>query len=124
MRNELKRQVSAYNNICFSERFLSKLSANVKQETLAKLIQRRLVDLDIKKAELARRSGLSKTYITDLSNETGNTQSGTYNLPPETVVNLAKALQVAEIEVIKAIGYVSEKPIQNKPQNVAEFIER
>lgn len=98
-------QVVADNKISNSRQNFCKLLANVIQETLASLIQRRLKELDIKKAELARRTGLSRTYITDLANKTGNTQSGTYNLPPETVSKLAKGLEVSSSVVSAALGY-------------------
>lgn len=105
MLNQKCCQVLADNKIAYSGHLFCKLSANVSKETLSTLIQRRLTELNIKKAELARRSGFSRTYITDLANETGNTQSGSYNLPPDTVTKLAKALEVDEIEILNSMGY-------------------
>lgn len=100
-------QVIADNKIRYSEQNICKLLATVK-ENLSDLIQRRLKELKIKKAELARRTGLSRTYITDLANGTGNTQSGQYNLSPDSVTKLSKALEVTEAEILEAMNYLSE----------------
>lgn len=97
----------ADNKIRYSEQNICKLLATVK-ENLSDLIQRRLKELKIKKAELARRTGLSRTYITDLANGTGNTQSGQYNLSPDSVTKLSKALEVTEAEILEAMNYLSE----------------
>ena len=94
-------------------------------ENLSQLIQRRIKELNIRKAEIARRTGLSRTYITDISNGTGNTQSGEYRPPPETVTKLAKALEISEAEVTNAIGYASRTTVQHdKPKTIKDLISR
>lgn len=109
--------------VSYSEQNFCKLIATVK-ENVSDLIQRRLKELNIKKSELARRTGFSRTYITDLANGTGNTQSGQYNLPPETVNKLAKALEIADTEILSAMNYLPGKSSAiRKPTNPAEFFE-
>lgn len=98
-------QVLAYNKVSQSEQKTCKLSANVK-ENLSQLVQRRIKELGISKAEIARRTGLSRTYITDIANSTGNTQSGQYNLTPETVAKFSKALEITEAEILEAMSYL------------------
>lgn len=113
-----KCQVIAYNKISYSGHDFCKLLANVK-ENLSQLVQRRLKELGASKAEIARQTGLSRTYITDIANNTGNTQSGQYNLTPGTVGKLSKALVVSESEILEAMSYLTipkndiPKPILN-----------
>lgn len=77
--------------------------------TLAELIQKRLDDLGISKAELARLIGVSRSYVVNMANQTGNTQSGQYRPSPEVVQKLVKHLQVSEDEILLAIGYKHKK---------------
>lgn len=106
-------QVIAYNKISTSELNICKLLATVK-ENLSTLIQRRIRELGTTKAEVARQSGLSRTYITDLANGTGNTQSGQYNLSPESVSALAKALEITEAEILEVMNYLPKNGKQPK----------
>jgi transcriptional regulator with XRE-family HTH domain len=97
-------QVIAYNKISNGGQNFCKLLATVS-ENLSALVQRRLKELKISKAELARKTGLSRTYITDIANATGNTQSGQYRPSPETLEKLAKHLEVSSEEILNSIGY-------------------
>lgn len=76
------------------------------QEKLSELVGRRIRELGLKNADIARLSGLSRSYIGNIVNETAPTQSGQYNLSPKSVSALAKALQISEIEIVNAMGYV------------------
>ncbi|MBS1793613.1 MAG: helix-turn-helix domain-containing protein [Acidobacteria bacterium] len=81
---------------------------NVEQN-LSELIQRRIKALNISKAELARRIGVSRSYIVNMANQTAPTKSGQYEPSPEVVAKLAKVLDVSEIEILKAIGYAPKR---------------
>ncbi len=102
-----KCQVIADNKISNSGQIFCKLSATVK-ENLSELVRRRIKELETSKAAVAAKAGLSRTYITDIANGTGNTQSGEYRPSPEAVLKLAKALEVTETEIINSIGYSSK----------------
>ena len=121
MNNEKFCQVLADIKVSHSGHKICKLSANVS-ENLSQLFQRRIKELNIRKAEVARRSGLSRTYITDIANGTANTQSGEYRPTPETVTKLAKALEVTETEMANAIGYGTERKPELKPKNFSELM--
>ncbi|MCX7997337.1 MAG: helix-turn-helix transcriptional regulator [Leptospiraceae bacterium] len=72
---------------------------------LSELIQKRLKELNISKAELARRVNVSRAYIGDLANGTARTKSGNYILSPEVTKRLADALHVPVEQVLSAMGY-------------------
>lgn len=122
MQNINNCQVLAYKKISHSGLDFCKLLANVKQENLTELVQRRLKELGLKKSHLAEKTGLSRTYITDIANGTGNTQSGQYRPSPEVISSLSKHLQVSEIEILNAIGYSSESKQQSIPKPILEAI--
>jgi len=96
----------AYNEISHSRQNICKLLADMK-ENLSQLVDRRLRELGISKSDLAATTGLSRAYITDIANGTGNTQSGQYRPSPNVVAKLAKALEIDEAEILIAIGYQS-----------------
>lgn len=121
MNNTTICQAWADKKVSHSEHKICKLSANVP-ENLSQLFQRRINELNIRKAEVARRSGLSRTYITDIANGTANTQSGEYRPTPETVSKLAKALEVPESEIANAIGYSAGTTPEHKPKNFPELV--
>ena len=75
------------------------------KDNLSKLVSRRINELGTTKAAIAKKAGLSRTYITDIANGTANTQSGQYRPKPEIVSALAKALELSESEILTAIGY-------------------
>lgn len=116
-------QVVADNKISNSGHNFCKLLATVK-ENLSSLIQRRIKELNTSKAEVARKTGLSRTYITDLANGTGNTQSGQYNLSPETVGKLSKALEISEAEILSAMNYLTSKETVDIPKPIIEALAR
>lgn len=75
-------------------------------ETLGDLIRRRMKETGIKNnAELARRLGLSASYVGDLINDVGKTKAGKYIPSPAIVSNLAKHLHIAESDILATIGY-------------------
>lgn len=76
----------------------------VKPETLSQLISRRLNDLGLNKAELARRLGMSRAYITSLANGNATTRSGQHRPSSDVIAGLAKHLRVSEARILSAIG--------------------
>lgn len=78
-------------------------------ETLGKLIQRRLNELKMSKAELARRIGKSPAYVGDLANDTAKTKSGTYVPSAEVVDALAYHLQISREEILVTLGIAVKK---------------
>lgn len=72
---------------------------------LAKLITHRLKDLNLSKAELSRRVGVSRSYIVNMANGTAPTVSGQYEPSPEVTEKLAIHLQVEPSEILDAMGY-------------------
>jgi transcriptional regulator with XRE-family HTH domain len=65
-----------------------------KKETFGELITKRLRELNMRRSDLARRTGLSHTYIANLANDLSPTsKSGRpRRLPEETVDSIATAL--------------------------------
>lgn len=92
------------------------LIVNVK-EKLSDLVSRRLRELDLKKADLAKLTGLSRSYIGNMANGTAPTESGQYEPSPDAVEALAKYLQISEDEILNAIGYANNTP--KIPQRIA-----
>jgi transcriptional regulator with XRE-family HTH domain len=78
---------------------------NNKMNSLAEIIQKRLTDLDISKSDLARKMGVSRSYVVNMANETGNTRSGQYRPLPEVTAQMAKHLQISQDEILQAVGY-------------------
>ena len=93
-------------------------------ESLSQLVRRRMGELGINNAELARRAKKTRGYIGNVINETAPTKSGQYRLLPETVTDLAKALEIPESDIVNALGYDTEETVNTKPQNVEEFFQR
>lgn len=104
----LARPLLEYNKE--SNRILPKriLLVNVQErEDLSTLVQRRIRELGISNAEVARRSKLSRSYIGNIVNKTAPTQSGQYNLSPDAVGRLATAIEVSETEILTSMKYLS-----------------
>jgi transcriptional regulator with XRE-family HTH domain len=80
----------------------------MKPETLGALITRRLNDLNMSKAELARRIGKSPAYVGDLANDTAKTKSGKYDPSPEVIDALAYHLQISREEILVALDYLPQ----------------
>lgn len=78
------------------------------EETLGKLIQRRLTELKMSKAELARRIGKSPAYVGDMANDTAKTKSGTYVPSAEVVDALAYHLQISREEILVVLDYLPQ----------------
>jgi transcriptional regulator with XRE-family HTH domain len=78
------------------------------QETLGQLIQRRLTELKMSKAELARRIGKSPAYVGDMANDTAKTKSGTYVPSAEVVDALAYHLQISREEILVVLDYLPQ----------------
>ncbi len=78
------------------------------QETLGQLIQRRLKELKMSKAELARRIGKSPAYVGDMANDTAKTKSGTYVPSAEVVDALAYHLQISREEILVVLDYLPQ----------------
>jgi transcriptional regulator with XRE-family HTH domain len=94
-----------YNKSSFKIQNLCILVENVK-ESLSQLIQRRVRELNISKAEAARRCGITRSYFGNMANQTAPTESGQYEPSPEVVAGLSKGLEVSEIEILDSIGYI------------------
>jgi transcriptional regulator with XRE-family HTH domain len=116
-----KSQVSLYNKEALTLQRDCKVILNM-HETLGALIQRRLNELGMSKAELAKRVGVSRAYVGDLANQTAKTQTGSYRPGPEVVEKLARHLDISTTEILAAMGYSSNGG--SKPQTVAEFVQR
>lgn len=116
-------QVTAYNKVSHSEPYFCKLVADMK-ENLSQLVARRIRELGLKKSELAKQVGVSRTYITDLANGTGNTQSGQYRPRPEIIEKLAKFLEVEINEILNSIGYASPNTTPEIPESVKNAFAR
>lgn len=93
------------------------------REKLSELVGRRIRELGINNAELARRSGLTRGYIGNIVNDTAPTQSGNYNLSPDSVGKLAKALEISEAEILAAMKYLSD-PTADVPKPILEALAR
>lgn len=78
------------------------------EETLGSLIQRRLKELKMSKAELARRIGKSPAYVGDLANDTAKTKSGTYVPSAEVVDALSFHLQISREEILVRLDYLPQ----------------
>lgn len=112
---EYKEFTTCGHNKCYQYEYM---------ESLSELVRRRINELGINNAELARRAKKSRGYIGNIINQTAPTKSGQYRLMPDTVEDLAKALEVPESDIVNAIGYETGEIVVNKPQNVYEFYER
>lgn len=89
-----------------------------EQETLGQLIRRRMDDLRIHSvAELARRLGYSRSYVTHLANDTSPTKRGKYVPEPEALRRIASALSVPEADVLRAVDYLSPRSVSNDPMD-------
>lgn len=87
-----------------------------EQETLGQLIRRRMDDLQIiSVAELARRLGYSRSYVTHLANDTSPTKRGKYVPEPEPLRKIAKVLLVSESDLLRTVDYLSPRSDSNKP---------
>lgn len=80
----------------------------MKGETLGELITRRLNELNMSKAELARRIGKSPAYVGDMANDTAKTKSGKYYPSPEVIDALAYHLQISQEELLVTIDYLPQ----------------
>lgn len=80
----------------------------MKQETLGALISRRMNELNLSKAELARRVGVSSAYLGDLANDKAKTKSGKYDPSPEIIDALSYHLRVAREEILATLGYLPQ----------------
>jgi transcriptional regulator with XRE-family HTH domain len=80
-------------------------------------------ELKISKAELARMVGVSRSYITNMANESAPTRTGQYEPGPDVVAALARSLQIEESEILRSMDYI-QNGHRPKPQNAAEFAER
>lgn len=74
-------------------------------ETPSQLISRRLSELGMSKADLAKAVGVSRTYIGMLANATAKSRAGYHRPKPEILAKLARALQVSEGELLASMGY-------------------
>lgn len=105
---KIPRRLIEYNKNTTEIQEESILVVDVK-ETLSQLVRRRARELDLTNAELARRAGLSRSYIGNIMNETAPTKSGQYNLSPESVERLAKALDISQTEILSSLDYLSNE---------------
>ena len=89
-----------------------------EQETLGQLIRRRMDDLRIHSvAELARRLGYSRSYVTHLANDTSPTKRGKYVPEPEALRRIANALSVSESDVLRTVDYLSPLSTSTDPMD-------
>lgn len=122
--NQIKNQCQQVEYRKFTARRQNKCYQYEYMESLSELVRRRINELGINNAELARRAKKSRGYIGNIINQTAPTKTGQYRLMPDTVEDLAKALEVPEADIVNAIGYETEEVVVTKPKNVAEFYER
>lgn len=104
MRSIIKRQELADKIESKSGHISCKLIAKM-EETLGSLISKRLKELDLSKAALAKKVGVSRAYITDLANESAKNQKGKYAPTIEVIQKLSKHLNLTEERLLKALGY-------------------
>lgn len=89
-----------------------------EQETLGQLIRRRMDDLRIHSvAELARRLGYSRSYVTHLANDTSPTKRGKYVPEPEALRRIAQALSVSESDILRTVDYLSPRSDSTDPMD-------
>jgi transcriptional regulator with XRE-family HTH domain len=106
MSKKIPRRLIEYNKTTDEIQEESILVVDVK-ETLSQLVRRRSAELNLTKAEIARRTGLSRSYIGNIMNETAPTKSGQYNLSPNAVDKLAKVLEIQQTEILESLDYLS-----------------
>jgi transcriptional regulator with XRE-family HTH domain len=86
------------------------------QETLGQLIRRRMDDLRIHSvAELARRLGYSRSYVTHLANDTSPSKRGKYVPEPDVLRKLANVLSVPESDILRTVDYLSPLSLSKNP---------
>jgi transcriptional regulator with XRE-family HTH domain len=107
MSKKIPRRLLEYNKSTDEIQEESILVVDVK-ETLSQLMRRRAAELGLSNAEIARRAGLSRSYIGNIINETAPTKSGQYNLSPEVVDKLSKVLEVPQTDILESIDYLSD----------------
>jgi transcriptional regulator with XRE-family HTH domain len=82
----------------------------MKKETLGQLITRRLRDLEIIEAEVARRIHKTPQYVGDLI-------SGKKDNPSKSVIKeLATAIQVSPLEILVALDYLPQEVLGDKKE--------
>jgi transcriptional regulator with XRE-family HTH domain len=87
-----------------------------ENETLGQLIRRRMDDLRIHSvAELARRLGYSRSYVTHLANDTSPTKRGKYVPEPGALRKIAAILSVPESDILRTVDYLPPKSSSNNP---------
>lgn len=99
------------------------LIVNVK-EKLSELVSRRIRELGLKNAEVARRTGLSRSYIGNMANGTAPTQSGEYEPSPEVIEKLSTALEISQNEILEAMNYLTNEATDKIPKTVIEAFAR
>jgi transcriptional regulator with XRE-family HTH domain len=107
MSPKIPRRLTEYNESTNEIQNESILLVDVK-ETLSQLIRRRAKELKLTNAELARRAGLSRSYIGNIINQTAPTKSGQYVLSPDAVDRLAKALEINQTDILETMDYLSD----------------
>lgn len=91
-------------------------------KTLSELVQERLQALKMSKSELARRVGVSRSYIVNIANGTAATRSGQYKPSPDVISKMAKALEIPESSLLAAIGYGDTNGLENTiPQELLDI---
>lgn len=81
-----------------------------------------MIELQIPtKAEAARRIGISRSYLGNIINHTAPTQSGDYDILPDTAQSIVRGLEVSPEEVAAAIGYL---PDSDEDKLLKELIRR
>lgn len=71
-------------------------------------------------AELGRRVGKSRSYMTHLANYTSPTKRGKYVPEPDVLRTLASVLSVPESDVLRSVDYLSPKSATNPEDDVRQ----
>lgn len=109
----LASQLIEYKQSTNREQNISILLVNV--EKLSELLSRRLKELKLSNADLARLTGLSRSYIGNMVNETAPTQSGQYQPSPDVVAKLSQHLKVTEAEILNSVGFNIKIEVNDSP---------
>lgn len=91
--------------------------------TFGKWLVREREARGIRQPELAKRAGVSVSYISALERDEPNAKDGSPRRPRiDKVERIAKALGVTLDDALLAAGYAPRGPIRYRPKNLEEFI--
>ena len=88
----------------------------MRNEKLIEYIETKMTDQGMSRAELSRRSGVSKPAISKLLN------GDTPNPQPETLKYIAKGLNIPDEKLLRLAGYLDPKPQSDLNFEEANYI--